>query len=233
MVDVSNNEIFINATIFHDMKRRYDLWLSSKNVEPQIVHLKEDSNDYVTVERFKDMIKRFEDYKKSNGTEPVNVWIKKSASGDIKREDIISDNSSVTLNFKGQNKKFSDFTSVYNAFGGFGYSHYFNDILSLNEELAGLTNGKAMNCTDFAQVGVYIATKLGYQTRYRHVICKKSGGHTQFEIKGKEFKNWTVVDLAAKADKNARNYPLGDGWCMDGKVRGYNEPWIMKDNGKA
>jgi hypothetical protein len=96
-----------------------------------------------------------------------------------------------------------------------------------------------MNCTDFSQLGVYISSQFKkdnkpvYQTRYRHVNCKSGAGHTQFEIKGGEFNNWTVIDLAAKADKNSPVIPIGRGWCMDGKVRGYNELWVVSDDGKT
>jgi len=240
MADLSNKELLIPLGTFIDMEKRVKNFQTKENKNPAIVYINGvNKKDHVTYSRFLDMKKRIIEFKKDNSKQVLNnVWIKKpKATVNVLKAPTIVE-VIPTVNIKGKNYNLKNFTEFYMLIGGFGYSYYYNDILTLQEEIHALTYGKAMNCTDFSQLGVYIASqfkkdnKLVYQTRYRHVNCKSGGGHVQFEITGGEFKNWTVVDLAAKADKNSRVYPLGDGWCMDGKVRGYNESWILLNNGK-
>jgi hypothetical protein len=184
------------------------------------------------------MSKRVNQWKAKNPNGTLkNVWIKKPS----KKSDVTqpSTNGDVVVNIRGKNHKLRNFTEFYNLMGGYGYSYYYNDILSLQQEIQALTNGKAMNCTDFSQLGVYVAGQFIkpnggrlYSTRYRHIVCKSGGGHTQFEILGGEFLKWTIVDLAARADKKSRVYSLGTGWCMDGRLRGYNESWVLSNKGQ-
>jgi len=240
MADLSNKELLIPLGTFIDMEKRVKSFQTKEKKNPAIVYINSvNKKDYVSYSRFLDMEKRIIQFKKDNPKQILNnVWIKKPNTTINVIKPPTSNVYIPTVNIKGKKYQLKNFTEFYILMGGFGYSYYYNDILSLQEEIEALTNGKAMNCTDFSQLGVYIASQFKkdnkplYQTRYRHVNCKTGGGHVQFEIKGEEFKNWTVVDLAAKADKNSRVYPLGDGWCMDGNVRGYNESWILLNNGK-
>ena len=231
MADISNKELLIPYGTYYDMAKR----VKAYNGTPKIVYIVKNGKDYVTLARFKDMKKRVAQYKKDHPNEALNnVWIKKPKN---KTNILKPTYNNPTVNIKGKKHIPKNFTEFYNLMGGFGYAYYYNDIYTLSQEIKNLTIGKAMNCTDFAQLGVYIASQFKkdgkqiYTTRYRHVDCKSGGGHTQFEIKGGEFNKWTVVDLAAKADKNSRIYLLGDGWCMNGLVRGYNELWVLVDNG--
>jgi len=246
MGDLSNEELLIPFGTYQDMVNRANKYTKENKKTPNIVYLNiKNKNDYIKYSQLEDMGKRINQWKKDNPKEVLyNVWIKKP----IESKDIlVSVKASATpeVNIKGTKYKLKSFTEFYNLMGSFGYSYYYDDILSLAQEIQALTTGKAMNCTDFAQLGVYIASQFKkdnknlYQTRYRHVNCKPSAtcksncGHTQFEITGGEFKKWTVVDISAKASKNSRVYPLGDGWCMDGQLRGYNEPWVLLDKGRS
>lgn len=236
--DVSNEEILITYGTFFDMETRYNKFKKKNKVEPKTIYLIFGGKNYITNSRFKDMQNRVEKYKKENPKEALNnVWIKKPKIP----ENILTNNNKNNLPsviIKNKTYKLTNFTEFYDLMGGFGYAYYYNDILTLTQEIKALSIGKAMNCTDFAQLGVYIASQFKkdgkqiYTTRYVHINCQSGGGHTTFQIKGGEFGDkWVMIDLAAKADKNSRIYPIGDYWCKTGKIRGYNELWVLVDNG--
>ena len=73
------------------------------------------------------------------------------------------------------------------------------------------TRRDCMTCVDWTQWGVKIAKAMGYQAIPYGVWCPGYAiNHALFTIKGKEFTNWTVIDLAAAA---AEGYSLGSHWC--------------------
>ncbi|MDR3062563.1 MAG: hypothetical protein LBU40_00300 [Methanobrevibacter sp.] len=240
MADVSNKKLLIPLGTFLDMEKRVKAYLNSSQQNTlNKVFIVKNGKDYVSYNKFKEMKKRVSEFKKNNPKKPLkNVWIVKPATTVNIIKPPASTNIVPTVNIKGKKYQPATFSIFYGLMGGFGYSYYNNDILTLNQEINKLSNGKAMNCTDLAQLGVYISSqykkdgKSIYKTRYAHINCKSGGGHTTFQIKGGEFKNWTMIDLAAKADKNSRTYPIGDYWCRDGKIRGYNELWVMSDDGR-
>lgn len=238
LVDLSNKELLIPYGTYQDMIKRTKLYRKQNGKNPTIIYLNNrNKKDYVNYIKLYEMYKRVKQYKKDKPKEVLNnVWINKPK---ISINVLIPKYNNPTVNINGRKYIPSNFTEFYDLMGGFGYSYYYNDIYSLSQEIKNLTIGKAMNCTDFAQLGVYIASQFKkdgkqiYTTRYRHVNCKSGGGHTQFEIQGGEFNKWTIVDISAKADKNSRIYSLSDGWCLNGTVRGYNESWILVDDGKT
>lgn len=240
MANVSDKELLVPYGTYYDMNQRVEAFKKSEKKNPAHVYLVKNGKDYISYSRYLDMNKRVVQYFLDNPNKTLNnVWIKKPASS----SNVLSSNSSTavpTVNINGTKYQPSSMTKFYGLMGGFGYSYYYNDILTLAQEIKALSNGKAMNCTDFAQLGVYIASQYKkdgkpiYQTRYVHINCKSGGGHTTFQIKGGEFgSTWTMIDLAAKADKNSRIYPIGDYWCKTGTIRGYNEVWVVSDDGKT
>ncbi|BBL62446.1 hypothetical protein [Methanobrevibacter arboriphilus] len=237
MADLSNKELLITYGNYQDMIRRTRAYRKGNGKNPTNVYLNSSKKDYISYKQLKDMYKRVKQYKKDKPKKVLNnVWIKKPKN----TVNVLTPKyNNPTVNIKGKKYIPKNFTEFYNLMGGFGYSYYYNDIYTLSQEIKNLTIGKAMNCTDFAQLGVYIASQFKkdnksiYQTRYRHVNCKSGSGHTQFEIKGGEFNKWTIVDISAKADKNSKVYPIGTGWCLNGTVRGYNESWVLSDDGKS
>ena len=243
MADLTNKELLIPLGTFSDMQKRVKAYQNKERKNPTIVYINGvNKKDYIAYGRYWDMEQRVQQFRKNNPNEPLkNVWIKKPvASSNVLKAPVTSNNVVPTVKIKGKQYQPHNFTEFYNLMGGFGYSYYYNDVYSLSQEISNLSNGKAMNCTDLAQLGVYIASqfkkdgKQVYSTRYAHINCRNGGGHTTFQIKGGEFKDkWTMIDLAAKADKNGRVYHIGDYWCRDGVIRGYNELWVLKDDGKT
>jgi hypothetical protein len=240
MADLSNKELLIPFGTYQDMINRVNKYQAANNGQnPTKVTLDpKNMNDYISYDRLSEMSRRVNDWKARNPRGVLkNVWVKVPSTKPAPAK-TSSSSGEVVVNIRGKAHKVKNFTEFYNLMGGYGYSYYYNDILSLQQEIQALTNGKAMNCTDFSQLGVYVAKqfvksdgKPTYNTRYRHVVCKSGGGHTQFEITGGEFTRWTIVDLAARADKKSKSYPLGTGWCMDGRLRGYNESWVLANKG--
>jgi len=123
---------------------------------------------------------------------------------------------------------FSNFTQFYNKMKGRGYGSYYNDIKTLAQEEATLSN---LNCSDATQLGVFLAREMGYTARFCHVYCKSGSGHIYGQISGKEFgTGWTKFDLAAAMSKSSM-YNIGKVWCSDAKISSYNDSWLESDDG--
>ncbi|MDR1018909.1 MAG: hypothetical protein LBM02_09440 [Lachnospiraceae bacterium] len=244
MADISNKELLLPYGTVKDMNKRANAYKNSKKQKTSPlnkIYIVKGGKDYVTLTRLNDMNNRINKWNLEHKDEVLkNVWIKKPKTTTNVLKPSSATTTVPTVNIKGKTYKPKNMTEFYNLMGSFGYAYYYNDIYSLAQEISRLTLGKAMNCTDFSQFGVYVASqfkkdgKKVYQTRYAHINCRKSGGHVIFQIKGGEFGNkWTAIDIAAKADKDARVYPIGDYWCKDGTIRSYNELWVLSDDGKT
>lgn len=129
----------------------------------------------------------------------------------------------------GTGKIFTTFTEFYKLVLVYvSYFYYFNDQKTLSQEVQsiidainGINNGD--NCVDFCQLGVALAREMGYQAVCYGIYCPQSKiWHAVFLIKGKEFTDWTIIDLAAAAEDN---YPIGKCWC-DWSTRVKEPSWI-------
>jgi len=77
------------------------------------------------------------------------------------------------------------------------------------ESIARLKANAPLNCSDFSQLGYAAIQGLNqmgknYQADYLHVACKDSRGNYSIgyivlRVKGEEFKDWTIYDLAEAA----------------------------------
>ena len=122
------------------------------------------------------------------------------------------------------------------------YSHYSNDIYPQSQALKRLENKQGLNCADFAQIGHAAILELNkvygtnYGVDYVHVACKSSSGaysigHIILRVRGEEFKEWTVFDVAEAA---SGGLPIGRTMCSLGyKVLSYNDNWLISDDGKT
>lgn len=125
---------------------------------------------------------------------------------------------------------FNTFTEFYNKCKGRGYSYYYNDIKTLDQEIYALVNRKGLNCTDSTQLAHALALEMGYEFRYVHVQCK-SGGHIRGQIRGREFKDWTRVDMAACISVSSQ-YALNRVWCDYDNAHLENSAWLNTDDGR-
>lgn len=241
MTDLSNKEIMLSFNVVNDMRKRFDSFKKKEKREPKTIFINDSKKDFVSLSRFKDMIKRTLDFKTVNKRYPDNIWIVKPKTN----ENVLKPSANINatypkLNINGKQVQPKTITEFYNLMGGFGYSGYYNDIYSLNEEISRISQGKALNCSDFSQLLTYVASqfikdgKKVYSTKYVHLRCKSGTGHIAVDVKGGEFGNtYKRIDLAAKADKESRVYPIGDYWCKDGKVESYDDSWLKTDDGKT
>jgi hypothetical protein len=124
---------------------------------------------------------------------------------------------------------FRTFTEFWQKIRGRGYSHYYNDVYTLDQEITRLINRQGLNCTDSMQLCHALAQEMGYQARYIHVMCKE-GGHIRGQIKGHEFKEWTRIDPAAALSVNGKAN-IGTVWCDYPNAHIENAVWINIDDG--
>lgn len=122
------------------------------------------------------------------------------------------------------------------------YSHYSNDIYPQSQALTRLENKQGLNCADWSQIGHAAILELNkvyntnYSVDYVHVACKSSAGaynigHIILRVKGEEFENWTIFDVAEAA---SGGLPIGRTMCSLGyKVLSYNDSWLMSDDGET
>ena len=127
---------------------------------------------------------------------------------------------------------FKNITEYCNKIRGQGYGNYYNDVYTQREAIKRIAGKKPVNCSDGSQVTHALALEMGYQSRYVHIKCLKSGsGHVFLQMKGKELgNNWINMDTAAIISKESM-YPIGKAWCSDGKIIGINESWLLSDDG--
>lgn len=129
---------------------------------------------------------------------------------------------------------FRNITEYCNKIRGQGYGNYYNDVYNQNEAVRRIVDKQPVNCSDGSQVTHALALEMGYESRYVHVKCLKSGtGHVYLQVKGKELgSSWVNIDTAAIISKESK-YPIGKAWCQDGKIVGINASWLLSDDGKT
>lgn len=123
--------------------------------------------------------------------------------------------------------EFNSLTGFLNKCRGRGYGYYYGDVRTLAEESTTIKN---LNCTDGSQLLVHLGKEMGYECHYVHIKCLVSGGgHVIAKIKGKEFSNYTYIDLAAMLSTTTMA-TIGKGWCFDAiPVNGVvDPPWLLK-----
>ncbi len=126
----------------------------------------------------------------------------------------------------------TSFTSWYNSMIGAGYEGYDSDVYSSAEEDYNIIHKISMNCTDYSQKAKEKAEAWGYEWRYIHRICASNKGHILGQIKGREFSDWTYIDVAAAASIGSK-YPIGKSWCENYKSQWIStEQWLMNNDGE-
>ena len=126
--------------------------------------------------------------------------------------------------------KFNTFTEFWQKIRGRGYSHYYNDIYTLDQEVDRLIKRSGLNCTDSMQLCHALASEMGYEVRYVHVMCKE-GGHIRGQIRGHEFSDWTKIDPAAAISTGTRA-GIGTVWCDYPNAHIENSAWLNIDDGQ-
>jgi hypothetical protein len=189
----------------------------------------------VTKVQFLDMLKRMKAWQDThNGQMSNTIGIEGPVLDPTPKPDPIDPRKpAIQTEYENAVGSFDNFTGFYNKCKGRGYKHYNNDVYNHNMALNRLKNRQGLNCADSSQLAYTLAIAMGYEARYEHVICEKSGGHIRLIIKGREFgSKWTSVDMAACISVKSQ-YALGNVWCADGTVIGYNDSWLLSDDGRT
>lgn len=221
--DISNWDGVLDRKTFISMLLWYWDYRKTQGKEPICVYLP-NSKKYIMLDRFNDMRTRYEVYEQEHGGGSTKViGISKPASA-------VSTGSNFLNKFnKAVESTVITFTDGYNAIKNRVYSFYNNDVYPQATALERLHNRTGLNCCDISQIMYQLAKELGYEVRYVHIKCKSGIGHLLLDVKGKELGNsWKRVDPAAALKSG---YNLGNTWCPDGSVIGYNPGWMLSDDG--
>ncbi len=121
---------------------------------------------------------------------------------------------------------FDSATTAYNLTKAKGhYSKYFNNQKNLKQEILDLLN----NCVDWAEAFHALLKEMKYDVRFIGIYCPVDKiNHAYIEAKGKEFSNWTALDLAAATESG---YSIGRHWCSGAKT--INPNWCPSEDGQA
>lgn len=117
------------------------------------------------------------------------------------------------------------------------YSYYNNDIYTYSEEIQRIEKGKAINCTDWGQCGMYTLLGMGFKKEHIRIVrgivtCpnnNKTYGHVwlQLYLNGK----WVNYDLSAAACHGSK---MGVLICTKNpKITNINPGWAVSDDGKT
>lgn len=175
-----------------------------------------------------DMYHRVKKWKETHdGKMPEIIGIESAANG---TEPIHTTNGSIKARLEAGMGKFNTFTEFWQKIIGRGYSYYYNDIYTLDQEIDRLINKKGLNCTDSMQLCHALAREMGYEAEYVHVMCKE-GGHIRGKIRGHEFPNWTKIDPAAALSTKTRA-GIGHVWCDYPNAHIENSAWLNIDDGR-
>lgn len=115
------------------------------------------------------------------------------------------------------------------------YSYYNNDIYTYSQEITKIVNNVGINCTDWAQCGMWTLIDMGFPKEKIRIVrgtvtCSNNGktyGHVwlQIYLNGK----WVNYDLSAAA---AHSYGIGTLICTrNPKVTNINPGWAVSDDG--
>lgn len=114
------------------------------------------------------------------------------------------------------------------------YSYYNNDIYTYNQEITRIQNNQGINCTDWAQLGMWTLIDMGFPKDririVRGVVTCNSGkafGHVwlQLYLNGK----WVNYDLSGAA---AHGYNMPNLICSKGAyITNINPAWAYSDDG--
>ena len=116
------------------------------------------------------------------------------------------------------------------------YNYYNNDIYTYTQEISRVENKKGINCTDWAQLGMWTLIDMGYPRDkiriVRGVVTCNSGkafGHVwlQLYLNGA----WVNYDLSAAAD---HGYDVPRLICTKGYyITNIDPAWAVSDDGKT
>ena len=115
------------------------------------------------------------------------------------------------------------------------YSYYNNDIYKYTQEINKVSNGSGINCTDWAQMGMYLLIEMGFNKNKVRILrgtvtCtnnNKTYGHVwlQLFLNGK----WVNYDLSAAACHGTK---MGTLICTkDPYITNINPSWAVSDDG--
>ncbi len=117
------------------------------------------------------------------------------------------------------------------------YLYYFNDIYTYAQEIQRIITGKGINCTDWAQMGMWTLIDMGFKKEHIRIVrgvvtCKnnKSVGHVwlQLYLNGA----WVNYDLSAAAD---HQYDMPKLICNNKSpyITNINPGWALSDDGRT
>lgn len=214
------------------MEKRVAKWKQSHNGQnPLIVYLKPNGADWVSFAKYMDMYVRFTKWTDQKGNYPNFVWVTQGG-----RTPNITTKTAFHLSVESAVGPYNNFTEYYNHILTKTYGHYNDDVYTQLQEIQRLKANLPLNCSDESQLGYAVAWDMGYEAKFIHVKCNKSGeGHVYLQVRGKELgSNWVNVDLAAASSPGSR-YPIGKTWCtagIGGTKISENDPWLLSDDGK-
>jgi hypothetical protein len=182
--------------------------------------------------QFLDMLKRMKAYMDSHGQQMANIiGIEGPAPHTGNVSPVVIGIGPIQTVVQAVIGSFSTITEFCNKMRGRGYGAYMNDQKSLATESKMLA---LLNCVDATQLLQHLSAEMGgYEFKYAHVYCLKSGeGHVYAEMRGRELgSTWKKIDLAAMMSKTTLAQ-MFHGWCFDAKPI-YNEAWLTAaDDGK-
>jgi hypothetical protein len=223
MTDITNTNVKIMKDMYLDMYGRYEGYKQQNRVEPKIIYTVKGGADFVTLARFKEMQKRFDAWWTANGTQPNFVYVvNPETSTKTSYVQAFENAVGMTIN---------NFTQGYNAIKYRVYAYYYNDIYNQATALQRLKDKSGLNCSDICQLMYQLAKDLGYSVRYVNIKCQSGAGHIQLDIAGGEFTpGWHRIDPAAALKSG---YEIGEIWCENHTLIGYDQAWLLSDDGKT
>lgn len=167
--DFSNSVDTVDNAIFKNMIKQ-----ASSNPAKIFVNSVGSVRRYVVLSKYKEMKSRWDKWLKDNNEEPKIVYINKPSQ----LKPITPASNFITKFSKAVGRTITKAADIEAGIKGRRWISYYNDKYDEETALKRLENKSGLNCTDICQL-VYKALKmLGYDVRFRHIMCR-DGGHIQ------------------------------------------------------
>lgn len=116
------------------------------------------------------------------------------------------------------------------------YILYYNDIYTYEQELQRVENKQRLNCTDWAQLGMWTLIEMGFNKEHIRIVrgtvtCNNGKGYGHVWLQLYLNGAWVNYDLSAAA---AHEYRMGNTICTRGyKITNINPAWAVSDDGRT
>lgn len=215
-VNVSNSVDPVDNTIFNGMIKQVN---ENPKTNKVFINKTGTIRKYVSLNQYKNMKARWDKWYKKEGSEAKIVYINKPSQLKTTSNFLTKFSKAIGITIKTAR-------DIEEGIKGRRWISYYNDKYDQETALKRLEKKEGLNCTDISQLVYQSLKDLGYDVKFRHIMCR-SGGHIQLEYRNPG-KAWEKIDPSNALQGGSWT----NLWCAGTSylIR-YDSCFLLKDNG--